>query len=186
MLKANIFLLVPLKRKHLKLWIDLCRRMAEVSNCPRGKFGAIIVDEESNTLVTSGYNGYLRGGSDLCGGLEECARDAQKIPSGTAIEVGCVHAEMNAILNSARETVSTKGKVIFVNGEPCEMCAKFIVQAGIKCVYVIGNVYRKNGLSLLRQHHVKVTVLGEGLGDASKKDPSLGWSMTPARAKKKS
>jgi dCMP deaminase len=172
-----------MKRKHLKLWIDLCRRMAEVSNCPRGKFGAIIVDEESNTLVTSGYNGYLRGGSNLCGGLEECAREARKIPSGTAIEIGCVHAEMNAILNAARETVSTKGKVIFVNGEPCEMCAKFVVQSGIKRVYVIGNVYRKNGLAILREHRVRVSVLGEGGGEAAKKDPSVGWVMSPARSK---
>jgi dCMP deaminase len=174
-----------LKRKHLKLWIDLCRRIAAVSNCPRGKFGAIIVDEESNTLVTSGYNGYLRGGSNLCGGLDECAREARKIQSGTYIEIGCVHAEMNAILNSARETVSTKDKVLFVNGEPCEMCAKFIVQAGIKRVYVIGNVYRRNGLSILRAHRVKVNVVGEGAGEAAKKDPSLGWVMAGAKTKGK-
>jgi dCMP deaminase len=170
-----------MKQKHLKLWIDLCRRIAEVSNCPRGKFGAMIVDEESNTLVTSGYNGYLRGGSNLCGGLEECAREAQGIASGTSIEVGCVHAEMNAILNAARATVSTIGKVIFVNGEPCEMCAKFIVQAGLKRVYVIGNVYRKNGLAILRQHHVKVEVVGEGGGEAAKRDPSVGWVMSESK-----
>ena len=177
-----------LKRKHLRLWIDLCRRMAEVSNCPRGKFGAIIVDEDSNTLVTSGYNGYLRHGSNLCGGLDECARDTRKIPSGTSIEVGCVHAEMNAILNAARETVSTKDKVIFVNGEPCEMCAKFIVQAGIRRVFVIGDVYKRNGLNILRGHKVPVTVLGypqpPAKGKDSKRDPGAGWVMAAPGAKR--
>ncbi|MCK5547417.1 MAG: cytidine deaminase, partial [Thermoplasmata archaeon] len=119
-----------MKDKHVKMWVSVCMDIAKVSNCPRGKFAALIIDEESNTLVASGYNGYLRGGAPLCGG-EDCGRDAKGIESGKNIEIGCIHAEMNALVNCARETVSSQRKIMFVNGEPCVMCAKLIVQAGI-------------------------------------------------------
>ena len=70
-----------MKQKHIDMWVSICRDFASVSNCPRAKFGAIIVDGESNTLVAAGYNGYLRGGSPLCGG-DTCRRDTENIESG--------------------------------------------------------------------------------------------------------
>lgn len=149
-----------MKEKHIKMWVSVCRDIAEASNCPRGKFAALIIDEESNTLLSAGYNGYLRGGTPLCGG-DVCIRDAEGIESGKNIEIGCVHAEMNAILNCSRETVSSLGKIMFVNGEPCVMCAKFIIQAGIKKVFILGGVYKKNGVALLKEANIDVVVIEE-------------------------
>ena len=147
-----------MKPKHVDMWVEVCRVIAKASNCPRNKFAALVIDEKSNTLVASGYNGYLRGGPPLCGG-DECARNEQNIESGCKIEIGCVHAEMNAIINCARETVSSAGKVMFVNGEPCVMCAKVIVQAGIGKVYIVGGVYRNNGVQVLRDMGVDVVLI---------------------------
>lgn len=151
-----------MKPKHIRLWTNICLEIAKVSNCPRGKFGALIVDEGSNTLIASGYNGYLRGGPPLCGGEELCRREAEKIVSGTNIEVGCVHAEMNAIINCAREGVSTRDRVMFISGEPCVMCAKFIVQAGLKKVFVIGGRYKNNGVHVLDENGVPVVDVKQG------------------------
>jgi dCMP deaminase len=149
-----------MKEKHVQMWVSVCKDIAKVSNCPRAKFAALIIDEESNTLVASGYNGYLRGGPSLCGG-ETCTRDDEDIESGKNIEIGCIHAEMNALINCARETVSSRGKTIFVNGEPCIMCAKLIIQAGIKKVYILGGIYKNNGISLLKKSNIEVVVIGE-------------------------
>jgi dCMP deaminase len=147
-----------MKQKHIDMWVSVCKDISKVSNCPRGKFAALVIDEDSNTLLASGYNGYLRGGTPLCGG-ETCARDAKGIKSGENIEIGCIHAEMNALINCARETVSSRGKVLFLNGEPCLMCAKFIIQAGIRKVYIVGGVYRTNGVEVLKENKVEVVYI---------------------------
>ena len=145
-----------MKEKHIQLYITLCRQISEVSECTRRKFGSLIVDEVSNIIMASGYNGYLRGGSPLCGG-DVCERETRCITSGTSLEVGCVHAEMNAIVNAARQGVAILGATIFVNGEPCILCAKLIVQAGLKRVVIIGDVYQTNGVSILRDRGIEVT-----------------------------
>ena len=151
-----------MKEKHVKMWVSVCKEIAWASNCPRAKFGALIIDEDSNTLVSSGYNGYLRGGPPLCGG-ELCKRTEDGIESGCSVEIGCIHAEMNALMNCARETVSCLGKSMFINGEPCRMCAKLMVQAGIRRVYIIGGVYGNNGLQVLGEIGVEVIqILEEG------------------------
>ena len=155
-----------MKQKHIDMWVSVCKEIAKASNCPRAKFGAILIDEKSNTLIASGYNGYLRGGSPLCGG-ETCARDRDKIESGNQVEIGCIHAEMNAILNCARETVSSQEKTFFVNGEPCRMCSKFLVQAGVTRIYIIGGVYGNNGLPLLKEMGVDVIILEDTKDQAS-------------------
>ena len=149
---------ISFKQKHIDLWVRLTREIASVSNCPRAKFGALVIDEDSNTLIASGYNGFLRGGPPLCGG-EVCVRDSEGIPSGTSVEIGCIHAEMNVIINCARETVSSQKKVLFVNGEPCRMCSKLIIQAGIRKVYVVGGIYENHGLDFLGESGVAVEVL---------------------------
>ena len=118
----------------------------------------MIVDPESNTIVSDGYNGPPRGGGDLCGGTT-CERDTLHIRSGTHMEVGCHHAEMNAILNAARVGVSTLGMHLIVTAEPCKMCARAIHHAGISKVYVLTGNYAEEeltGLSYLKKNGVEL------------------------------
>ncbi len=60
--------------KHLKARIDQCLRNAELSRCPRRKFGAMLIDPKTNSILSDGYNGPPRGEEGLCGGLF-CARE---------------------------------------------------------------------------------------------------------------
>ena len=84
--------------------------------------------DSDNQILSLGYNGNIRGQcGDLCGG-DSCLRDTQNIPSGTETDIGCVHAEENAILNCARQGVSCKGSTLYVNGEPCAKCAHRIAR----------------------------------------------------------
>ncbi len=103
-----------------------------------------------------GYNGGPRGGGDLCGG-DSCLRDQMEIPSGTRMEIGCHHAEMNVICNAAASGIATRGAWLFITGEPCILCAKLIHHAAIKRVVVIENGYAgPNGCDYLREHGVEV------------------------------
>lgn len=63
-----------MKEKHLRARIDQCLRNAELSRCPRRKFGAMLIDPRTNSILADGYNGPPRGEDGLCGGLF-CARD---------------------------------------------------------------------------------------------------------------
>jgi dCMP deaminase len=156
-----------MKAKHAKIRVQQCLALAEASNCPRRKFGALLIDPERNVILMDGYNGGPRGGGELCGG-DDCLRDTMGIESGTRMEIGCHHAEMNVVCNAAANGVSTRGAWLICNGEPCMMCAKLIHHAGIQRVLVVAGGYLgSNGCEYLKQHGVGVVPLD------GPKDPRL-------------
>lgn len=145
-----------MKEKHISIRIQQCLLIAQASNCPRRKFGALLLDPERNVVLMDSYNGGPRGGGELCGGCV-CDRDVQDVKSGTHAEIGCHHAEMNVICNCAASGVAAQGTWLFVTGEPCRMCAKLIHHAGIASVTVIGGGFSgKNGIDYLKQHGIAI------------------------------
>ncbi len=145
-----------MKEKHVQIRIEQCLALAKASNCPRRKFGALLLDPDRNVVLMDGYNGGPRGGGELCGD-EVCLRDTRGVESGTRMEIGCHHAEMNVICNCAASGVPTKGAWLLVTGEPCLMCAKLIHHAGITRVIVVGGGYAgANGLHYLGEHGVDI------------------------------
>ena len=147
------------KEKHIRIRIEQCLALAKASNCPRRTFGALLLDPERNVVLMDGYNGGPRGGGRLFGG-EECFRETMKIESGTRMEVGCHHAEMNVICNAAANGVRTRDAWLIVTGEPCMMCAKLIHHSGIEKVLVVDGGYAgANGCDYLENHKVEVVRL---------------------------
>jgi dCMP deaminase len=144
------------KQKHVNVWLELARSMSSLSPCVRAKHGCILLNPERNTVVATGYNGTPRHGGELCGG-DRCLRDVERIPSGQRIEVGCIHAEQNALCNAAAEGRSTIGLWAIVTGEPCLMCAKLLYQAGISQVVVIDGGYSDDsGVAFLLGYGVRI------------------------------
>jgi dCMP deaminase len=157
-----------MKDKHIAIRIEQCLALAKASNCPRRKFGALLLDPRRNVILMDGYNGGPRGGGRLCGG-EVCLRDEHQVPSGTRLEIGCHHAEMNVVCNAAASGVATAGAWLIVTGEPCLMCSKLIHHAGIeRVIIVVGGYAGENGVEYLKAHGVEVAVT-EG-----PRDPRLG------------
>ncbi len=155
--------------KHLKIRIEQCIALSKASNCPRRKFGALLLDPKRNVILMDGYNGGPRGGGELCGG-DSCLRDQLKIASGTQVEIGCHHAEMNVICNAAASGVSTKDAWMIIIGEPCLMCSKLIHHAGIaRVILVKGGFQGINGISYLAQHGVSIQSI-EGPKDPRSKE----------------
>ena len=69
----------------------------------------------------------------------ECLREKLGIPSGTRHEICyAVHAEQNAIIQAARLGSSIDGATLYCTHQPCVLCAKMIVNSGIRRV-----VYRE-------------------------------------------
>jgi dCMP deaminase len=158
-----------MKDKHIRIRIEQCVALSQASNCPRRKFGALLIDPKRNVVLMDGYNGGPRGGGELCGG-DSCWRDSLQIKSGTQVEVGCHHAEMNVICNAAAAGVRCTDAWLIVTGEPCLMCAKLIHHAGIAKVLVVDGGYAgANGIQYLRDHNVLV----EQIANTALRDPRL-------------
>ena len=159
------------KKKHINARIAMCLELAKLSNCPRRKFGALLIDPDRNQIIGEGYNGGPRGGGRLCGG-EQCLRNDQGIESGTRMELGCHHAEMNVVCNAAANGVACRGAWLIVTGEPCMMCAKLIHHAGITRVFVVAKGYiGANGCEYLAANNIEVTPV-EGPTDPRLEGPT--------------
>lgn len=96
------------------------------------KVGAVIVKDKR--VMTTGYNGAPAGVS-TCVERGECLRKKLGIPSGTRHEMCyAVHAEQNAIIQAAKLGVSIDGATLYCTHQPCSVCAKMIINAGIRRV----------------------------------------------------
>jgi dCMP deaminase len=90
-------------------------------------------------ILATGYNG-APSGLTHCQDVG-CIREEKKIPSGERHELcRALHAEQNAILQAALYGVSIQGATIYTTTHPCVMCAKMIINAGMKEI-VITNTY---------------------------------------------
>ena len=63
---------------------------------------------------------------------DRCLREQLGVPSGQRHEI-CrgLHAEQNAIIQAARYGINIAGATIYVNTQPCVVCAKMLINAGI-------------------------------------------------------
>jgi len=134
-------------------WMKIVNDVAERSTCLRRQIGALVV--KNNVIISTGYNGAPRGFPHC---LEAgCRRDKLNIASGERHEecVG-VHAEQNALLQAGRDA---EGATLYVNAFPCKICAKLIINAGIKRVAMSGEYSDKEGLEYLRMADVELVYL---------------------------
>jgi len=102
------------------------------STCIRRAVGAVIVKDKR--ILSTGYNGAPSG---IAHCIEVgCLRDQLKVPSGEKHEL-CrgIHAEQNAIIQAAFHGVSIKGATLYCTNQPCSICAKMIINAGIKNIF---------------------------------------------------
>lgn len=122
-----------------KRFIEMTRLIATWASCYQQdrKIGAVIVKDKR--IMTTGYNG-APAGIRTCVERGECMRKARGIASGTHHEL-CygIHAEQNAIIQAAKLGISIDGATLYCTHQPCAICAKMIVNAGIKrIVYAQG------------------------------------------------
>lgn len=107
---------------------------ASRSTCLRRQVGAAIVKDKR--VLATGYNGAPR---NITHCLDTgCLRDKLGIPSGQRHELcRAIHAEQNAIIQAATSGVSIEGGILYSTTFPCILCAKMIINSGIKEIFVV-------------------------------------------------
>jgi len=92
--------------------------------------GAVVVKDKR--VMTTGYNG-APSGIKTCKERGYCLRRKLNIPSGTQAEICyAVHAEQNAVVQAAKLGVSIDGGTLYCTHQPCSICAKIIINSGIR------------------------------------------------------
>lgn len=125
-------------------YLGIAEQVALRSTCLRRNFGAVIVKQDE--IITVGYAATPRG-TLTCIGIGFCYRSRVGARIGQDYELcRAVHAEQNAIVKaSGRDTIDStlylvglddRTKERLLDVEPCTICKRSIVNAGIKRVVV--------------------------------------------------
>jgi dCMP deaminase len=138
-------------------WDDYFLEIAEVvakrSSCMRRHIGAIIVRD--HRILTTGYNG-APSGLKHCTEIG-CLRDQLEVESGTRHELcRALHSEMNAIIQAAQHGVSTKGASLYCTNQPCSVCARMLINAGIVRIVYTGDYPDEFARELLEEAGIEV------------------------------
>ncbi len=99
-------------------FINVAKLISERSISNKLQVGCVITLD--NRIVSSGYNGYISGAEHKL-----IIKDNHEV---------FIHAECNAICDSAKRGISIKGGTIYISHYPCLNCAMMIIAAGIKTI----------------------------------------------------
>jgi dCMP deaminase len=136
-------------------FMNIARIVATRSTCLRRQVGAVLVRDKR--ILATGYNG-APSGLPHC---EEvgCVRERMGIPRGERHEM-CrgLHAEQNAIIQSALHGISIAGAELYSTHHPCSVCAKMLINAGIKKVKIAEDYPDKMAKELLKEAGVELII----------------------------
>jgi len=109
------------KQQKMETYMRICETVATLSYDTKFKVGSIIITDDFREICAIGYNGNFKGGPN-CRDSEETGKS------------GFLHAEENALFHLGKPYELRKNLIMLCTHKPCPMCAKRIVNAGIKNV----------------------------------------------------
>jgi len=133
-------------------FMRIAKEVATRATCPRRSVGAVIVLDRR--ILTTGYNGAPHG-------LAHCTEVGCKIVDGHCQRA--LHAEQNAILQAALNGVSTRGATVYVTCQPCNACAKMLINAGIVRVVFEGDYPDPFAMELFEEAGIELVRLRDGV-----------------------
>lgn len=137
-------------------FLEVARLVSKRSTCLRRRVGAVLVKDKK--ILATGYNGapsHIKHCIDTA-----CLRDKLKIPSGQRHEL-CrgLHGEQNVLLQAALYGVGTKNSTLYATNQPCVICTKMLINAGIKEIVVSDGYPDELAKSFLKEAGIKVRKL---------------------------
>ena len=149
-----------MKKKMRPSWdeyfLSIAKLVSKRSTCLRRSVGAILVKDKR--ILATGYNG-APSNIRHCE-ITGCLRERLEIPSGERHEL-CrgLHAEQNALLQAALHGISADNSKMYITTQPCIICAKMLINAGIKEVVIAGHYPDKMAKDFLKEAGIKMRVL---------------------------
>lgn len=137
-------------------FMKMAQLVAQRSTCTRRQVGAVLV--KNNQIIASGYNGAPK--HILHCAVTGCLREKMRVPSGEKHEL-CrgVHAEQNTIVQAAINGTSLIDSVLYCTSFPCSICAKMIINAEIRYVYVLDDYPDKLAKEMFTESGTEVILI---------------------------
>lgn len=126
-----------------KLFMDIAQLVAQKSKSKRLQVGAVLV--RNKRILAFGYNGLASGYTP----------DVLEDDLGNTLP-DVIHAELNCILNAAKEGIKLEGSTLYVTHSPCRHCAALIKQAGIQEVIYLDEYRDREGIDKLIKYKIKL------------------------------
>lgn len=137
-------------------FMTIAHQVASRTTCVRRAVGAVVVKDKR--ILATGYNG-VPTGIKHCD-HEGCLRQDLNVPSGQRHEI-CrgLHAEQNAIIQAAKSGTNLDGAIIYCTTQPCVVCAKMLINTGIKEI-IYTNPYPDDlAMNMLKEAGIMLRVL---------------------------
>lgn len=138
-------------------FLKMAKEVSTWSSCFKEdrQVGAVIA--KNKRILTTGYNG-ASAGIKSCKEKGECLRVVRGIESGTRHELCyATHAEQNAIVQAARMGIEIEGATLYCTHQPCVICAKMIINSGIRRIVFENGYPDLFSLELLNEAGVEIT-----------------------------
>lgn len=140
-----------------RYFMEMAELTAKRSTCLRRNVGAVIVKDKH--IVATGYNGAPRRIAH-CEEIGGCMREKLGVPSGERHELcRALHAEQNAIIQAATLGVSIEDSTIYITHQPCVICAKMIINAGITRIVVKEGYPDELSVDILKEAGLRIVML---------------------------
>ena len=140
-------------------FMEMAELTAKRSTCMRRNVGAVIVKDKH--AIATGYNGAPRG-IKHCEDRGGFLRQKLNVPSGERHELCmALHAEQNAFIQAAAVGHAIEGGTIYITHQPCVICAKMIINSGIKRIVVKEGYPDELSLDILKEAGLEVEKIGE-------------------------
>jgi len=135
-------------------FMEIAHLVKRRATCLRRQVGAVLVKDKN--ILATGYNG-TPSGIEHCL-TRGCLREQLGIPSGERHEI-CrgLHAEQNAIIQAARHGVNISGATLYCTNSPCIICAKMLINAGIRQVFYLDGYPDTLSMDMLHEAGIAVT-----------------------------
>ena len=147
----------------IEYYMKFAELAAQRSTCLRRSIGAVLIKD--SMIISTGYNGAPKGHPHCI----DIGCNRKDVESGTMQELCCaIHAEQNVIIQAAFNGISTINSVLYVTHQPCSVCAKSIVQAGIKEVVYNQSYPDINAEKIFEKSNIKFIQYKEKLNKKEK------------------
>jgi dCMP deaminase len=135
-------------------FMEVAELASKRSTCIRRQVGAVLVKD--GHIISTGYNG-------APSGIEHCTNESclrRNVESGTHHELCmAVHAEQNCIIQAALHGINTKDSILYTTEVPCAICAKMLINAGIKKIYAATRYNDKLSERLLKESGIETEII---------------------------
>ena len=115
---------IEISEKKIMSYIRRAEVVALNSPDEQTKVGSVLVSWKTMSVISEGYNGFVRGTNDDA--LPKTRPEKHDF---------VIHAEQNLIYNAARNGVQTDDCFVVQSISPCIHCARALYQSGISVVY---------------------------------------------------